>query len=298
MLQPMCNTKLIDILKGRRVGLVLSAGFFGFYHHAGVVAALAEAGIRPCRLTGNSAGALIGGMLASGLTPDEIRNALFTLKRQDFWDVHVPVGPGGISLLAGHRLKGLLGSTLQVHDFASCKIPLTVGVYNIDSGRMAYLDIGSLVKAVYASLAIPYLFAPETIGGQRYWDGGFAEKSPLVPFMDHDDVDVILVSYLPHRRKKRSRKGILSFLPPLSALFADVPYEERTARDEASLKALENAGKTVCFLAPGHLPLGPFSMDAGRLAFEQGRDGTKTLLNASASNATAPWTRQTKEKKP
>lgn len=287
----MCNEKLIDILKDRRVGLVLSAGFFGFFHHAGVLSALEAAGIRPCRITGNSAGALIGGMAASGLTSDEIRQALFALKRKDFWDVHVPIGPGGVSLLAGHRLQGLLGRTLHVHDFSSCKIPLIVGVYNIDTGRMAYLDRGSLIKAVYASLAVPYLFPPEIIDGNRYWDGGFAEKSPLVPFLNHDDVDVILVSYLPQRRIKESREGILNFFPPLSALFADVPYEERTAWEKASLDELEKAGRKVRFLAPQHLPLGLFSIEKGSRAFDQGRTGTMALLDAPAAEATAPWSR-------
>ena len=292
----MCEEKPIDILRGRRVGLVLSAGFFGFFHHAGVVSALEEAGVTACRITGNSAGALIGGMLASGMSPAEIQRALFSLKRRDFWDLHVPVGPGGLSLLAGHRLQALLGRTLCVHSFEACPVPLTVGVYHIDTGRMAYIDQGSLIKGVYASLAIPYLFPPEVIDGQRYWDGGFAEKTPLVPYLDHDDVDIILVSYLPQRRKRTNRDGILGFLPPLSALFADVPYEERTARDRASLEALEKAGKQVYFLAPTHLPLGPFSMEKGRQAFEQGYTGTQALLNKPQSAWQAPWAESTKER--
>ena len=39
-------TKLLDRLRGKRVGVVLSAGYFGFYGHAGFVEGLALARMR------------------------------------------------------------------------------------------------------------------------------------------------------------------------------------------------------------------------------------------------------------
>ena len=38
---------LHDRLKGRRFGCVLSAGFFGFYGHAGFVDGLLSSGLQP-----------------------------------------------------------------------------------------------------------------------------------------------------------------------------------------------------------------------------------------------------------
>ena len=285
----MTRELFIDRLRDRRVGLVLSSGFFGFFHHTGVLAGLTAAGIHPVRLAGNSAGALIGGLYASGLAPEAIRDVLLNLERRDFWDVHFPFGRGGFSLLAGHRYRAALGRYLQTHTFESCRIPLTVGVYDTDTGRMAYLDKGPLIPAVYASSAVPYLFQPETIGGRRYWDGGFAEKTPLVPFLAHDDVDVILVSYLPQRGSGEEKQGIRRFVPPLSALFANVPYDERCARDKASLAALETAGREVLFLKPRNLAVGPFSLDRAGAAYERGFDGAAALLSSSVDNASPPW---------
>ena len=43
--------------------LSLSAGFFGFFAHAGFVAALEDAELAPALLSGSSAGALISGYL-------------------------------------------------------------------------------------------------------------------------------------------------------------------------------------------------------------------------------------------
>ena len=58
------DDRLVEILrgKGRRVGVVLSAGFFGFFGHAGFWKALCAAGISPRAWAGTSA----GGMVAAG----------------------------------------------------------------------------------------------------------------------------------------------------------------------------------------------------------------------------------------
>ena len=285
----MTSDLIIHRLQGKRVGLVLSSGFFGFFHHAGVLLSLHHAGIVPTRLAGNSAGALVGGLLASGLSPEEIRDVLQTLRREDFWDAHFPFGESGFSLLAGNRFQAVLGRYLKAHTFESCSIPLTTGVFDMDTGRMVYLETGSLIQAVYASSAVPYLFQPAVIDGHRYWDGGFAEKTPLVPFLKHDDVDVILVSYLPQRGNAGEKPGIRRFIPPLSALFADVPYDERMSRDQASLDALVASGREVLFLKPNSVSLGPFSLNKGAASLENAQRKTAALLRSEIAAAAPPW---------
>src|SRR5690606_24931118 len=73
-------------LRGRRVGAVLSAGYFGFFGHAGFVAALWSAGVERVAWAGTSAGALVAALAASGLEPPEIAERLLRLRRNDFWD--------------------------------------------------------------------------------------------------------------------------------------------------------------------------------------------------------------------
>ncbi|MDJ0762024.1 MAG: patatin-like phospholipase family protein [Myxococcota bacterium] len=272
-------------LRDKRVGLCLASGFFGFYHHAGVLSALEAAGIYPVRITGTSAGALTAAMYATGMNVESIRDALVALERKSFWDMTWPFGQRGVGLLAGHRFQSELGRVLPVHSFEACRLPLAVGVYNIDVGRVVHLSEGPLIPAVYASCALPYLFSPARIGKLSYWDGGVGEKCPLIPFLKGLPVDVVLVSYMGGRRiAKPKRTGLAQFLPPLSSLFVDTPLEERLERDRASVDALRAADIEVLVFAPERLGLGPFSMHRGARAFEMGRLGMERML-ASADPA-------------
>jgi predicted acylesterase/phospholipase RssA len=279
----MGSHSILKRLAGKRTALALSAGYFGFYHQAGVLKALIDANVRPVRISGNSAGALVAGMYAAGLEPTDIRDRLLALKRKDFWDMGRPLDARGIGLLDGYRFQKELARSLPVSTFEGCRIPLTVGAYDLDVGRIKYLSSGPLVPAVYASCAIPYLFKPVKIDGRRLWDGGFAEKTPLAPFVELSDIDAVLISYLPPRKREaRKRTGILSFLPHFASLFADIPADERKERDRIAAELLEKSGKEVIVLAPPRLAVGPFCLEKARQSFEQGEEGAAALLNAKS----------------
>src|SRR5215212_4813676 len=80
--------------------LAMSSGFFGFFAHAGVMTVLEDVGHLPVRVSGPSAGALVGGIWASGLDAPRIRDELLGLRREDFWD------PGfGLGLLRGRLFR-------------------------------------------------------------------------------------------------------------------------------------------------------------------------------------------------
>lgn len=269
-------------LKHKQVGLCLASGFFGFFHHAGVLQALHQRGIRPARLSGNSAGALVAAMYAAGLEPERIADELTSIGLGDFWDMRFPLSPDGFGLLAGHRFRARLAQALPVHSFEDCRAPLAVGAVGIGDGRVRHFASGPLLPAVHASCAVPYLFAPVRVDGRRYWDGGFAEKCPLVPFLGQPRVDAVVISYLPLReqRREQQRGGLLGFLPALPSLFADTPLEERLERDRASVARLREADVEVLVLAPERVWLGPFTLERGPEALERGRDGAARILDS------------------
>jgi NTE family protein len=276
---------LAEQLQDKKVALSLAAGYFGFYHHAGVIMALEELGIKPVRVSGTSAGALVGSMYAAGMDAQEMSDVLLALNREDFWDLTWPLGRYGFGLLGGHRFRAELARVLPVHLFEDCRIPLFVAIYALAQGRVKYLSSGPLVSAVYASCAVPYLFAPAVIQGERYWDGGFGEKVPLIPFLNAPEVDTVLISYLPMRgsRANVKKSGIRALLPTLSALFADTPEAERHERDLASVGLLRESGREVKVLAPKRIALGPFSLERAAEALEQGRVGTLRILESEKS---------------
>lgn len=280
------NPTFAQKLKGKKVGLSLASGFFGFYHQAGVVAALERCGIRPVAVSGASAGALVAALWAAGLNAAQIRDELLAIERRDFWDPQLPWTPSGVGFLAGRRFRSHLSGVLPVHRFEDCKAPLWVSTQNIDTGRMRYFSSGPLIEAVYASCAVPYMFAPARIGAGRYWDGGVAEKVPLVPMLDATGVEAVLVSYLPVRssQKKLFQKGVLSFLPPPAALGVDVPLEERRERGRRSAELLRRAGLELHVLAPPRLSLGPFSLHKAKDSFDQAYEGALAILESSSDS--------------
>src|SRR5690606_18385962 len=101
--------------------VVLSAGFFGFYAHAGFYTALEGAGIRPAGYAGTSAGALVASLAACGLSPEDVVQRLLSLQRGDFWDpapiawlLEAARGRIPTGFLAGRRFRKLLEQTLPM----------------------------------------------------------------------------------------------------------------------------------------------------------------------------------------
>jgi NTE family protein len=154
--------------------LALSSGFFGFFAHTGVVLALHEAGLTPSRITGSSAGALVGGLYAAGLTPSALRDTLRALSREDFWDPSP-----GLGLLRGLRFRALLEELLPVRELADTRIPLALSVHELNSWQTHALSEGLLSHAIHASCAVPFMFHPVRIANRLYVDGGVSDRPGL-----------------------------------------------------------------------------------------------------------------------
>lgn len=170
----MSRPALREWLAAEPFTLTLSSGFFGFFAHAGVLQALEEADLLPHKLTGSSAGALIAGCWAGGMSAKDIKELLFRLKRPDFWD------PGlGLGLLKGHKFRQLLAGSLTANQFSDCRAALSLSAYSMDTKQTIVLNDGDLVSAIYASCAIPVMFQPIVIDSHRLLDGGIQDRPAL-----------------------------------------------------------------------------------------------------------------------
>lgn len=161
----------------------LSAGFFGFFAHAGFMAALEDAGLVPQRITGSSAGALTGGLWAAGLEAARLRDALRALKRSDFWDP-----APGFGLLRGARFAALLRDLLPVTAFEQCRVQLAVSAYDVWARRTQALGVGALGPAIQASCTVPGLFHPLSHQGRLWLDGGLLDRPGLTGMPTHSRV--------------------------------------------------------------------------------------------------------------
>lgn len=154
--------------------LTMSAGFFGFFAHAGVLAALEEAGLAPQAVTGSSSGALVTAAWAAGRGAAELRERLLALERADFWDP-----APGLGLLRGRLMRQQLADLLGVADMRDCRVPVALSVYDARARQTVVWRTGSLVEAVYASCAFPFLMQPLVKDGRLYWDGGILDRPGL-----------------------------------------------------------------------------------------------------------------------
>ncbi|MEZ4220387.1 MAG: patatin-like phospholipase family protein [Polyangiaceae bacterium] len=242
----MASPTLREWLSEGDFSLAMSSGFFGFFAHAGMLVALEDAGVLPARVSGSSAGALVGGLWAAGVDGVHQRDVLMQLQREDFWDPGV-----GLGLLKGRLFSELLADLLPVRRFEDCRAPAIVSVFDVLSRRTRVIDRGPLAPAIQASCTLPGLFQPLWHQGRPLLDGGVLDRPGIEGLAPGERV-------LHHHLASRSpwrRRGSDSLKPPR----------------RAGLHAL---------VVMGLQRLGPFRLHLGKLAFEQARDATRRALNA------------------
>lgn len=172
--------------------LVLSSGFFGFFAHTGVLRALVEAGVAPSAVAGSSAGALVGGLWAAGLAPEGLWSELSRLRREDFWDPGLGLGPLardrgeglGPGWLRGGRFRAKLRSMLPARTLGACRVPVAVSTFDLLARATRVFDAEAdpdvgIASAIHASCAVPGLFQPVWIHGRPLWDGGVADRPAM-----------------------------------------------------------------------------------------------------------------------
>ena len=204
------------------VGLVLGGGGARGAAHIGVLRVLEREQIPVDFVVGTSMGAIVGGLYASGMSADEIEEALLAIDwdalfdddpprrrlnfrrkiddRRGFVKLESGVDREGLTvptgLVAGQKLAFVLQSTLLhtfgIDDFDALPIPFRAVATDLERGDIAVLDSGSLPAAIRASMSVPLIFAPAEIDGRTLVDGGIVNNLPIDVARDHG-VDRIIV---------------------------------------------------------------------------------------------------------
>lgn len=188
---------LRDWLASEPFTLVMSSGFFGFFAHCGVLSVLEEERLLPAKVSGSSAGALVGGLWAAGLSASELRRELLELKREHFWDL----GPG-LGLLRGALFRARVERLAPVKNVEECRVPLAISVFDLFARKTAVLRSGPVAAAIHASCAAPVLFQPVRVGRRLYTDGGVLDRPGMAGVGDGERVLYHhIVSRSPWRRR-------------------------------------------------------------------------------------------------
>jgi len=166
-----------DKSDGLRVGLALSGGAARGIAHVGVLRALVENGIPIDAITGASAGALIGGCYAAGLSIERLGEMASTFRwRHTQWPSFSRLG-----LQSNARMEKFLRAHLPVTRFEDLKIPFAAMVTDLRKGELiVFRDHGDLPFAIRASCCIPFIMAPiEDDQGRLLIDGGIVQNLPI-----------------------------------------------------------------------------------------------------------------------
>lgn len=185
-------------------GVALGAGGARGLAHIVVLQAFEEMGITPAVVAGTSIGAVIAAAYASGLTTNEMReavNELRTSKPARIWNFHEnenfklarsvidPTTQTG-GLIKGEKFIRFLGAKIGVDRFEDLRIPLKLVTTDYWRKEEVVVSSGDLLSAVRASYAMPGLFTPVTIDGRMLVDGGL--ENPLPYDVIRQDCDVTI----------------------------------------------------------------------------------------------------------
>jgi NTE family protein len=205
-----------------RIGLVLSGGGARGIAHVGVLKVLEQLHIPIDAIAGTSMGAVVGGLYASGLSPEQIEATLrsmnwqgafrdrppredLTLRRKqedENFLVKFPIGIKGgrpvlpMGLIEGQSLTEVLRRlTLPVArttSFDDLPTPFRAVATDLETGQEVVIGSGDLTSAMRASLSAPGVFAPVERGGRMLVDGGISDNVP-VDVARAMGVDVVIV---------------------------------------------------------------------------------------------------------
>lgn len=227
------------------VGLVLSGGGSKGAAHIGVIKALEENHVPIDYITGTSMGAIIGGLYASGYTPQEMDSLI---NSEDFlrwakgkieeeyvyyymkedpnasW-ITVRLSPDSLthpsfpsSIIQPFQMDFAFmqifsrPTSVAGRNFDSLFVPFRCVASDIENNRPVILSSGNLGKSIRASMSYPFYFKPITIDGKVMLDGGMYNNFPADIMLDEFYPDMIIGSKVAGNYSKAYPGDIVSQL--------------------------------------------------------------------------------------
>lgn len=168
----------------KTIGLTLSGGAARGFAHLGLLKAMEELKIKPDIISGCSAGSIAAAFYADGFAPEEILEILSSYKLNKYFRFGFPRR----GLMKSTGLYRIIKQNLRTSRIEDLKIPLWIGITNMNKGIPEYIHEGDLAKYVLASASIPVVYRPVVIKGTMYVDGGVMDNLPLKPLQGKADI--------------------------------------------------------------------------------------------------------------
>jgi NTE family protein len=215
-----------------KIGLVLAGGGAKGAAHVGVIKVLEELGVPIDYIAGTSMGAIVGGLYASGMSADQLADAVRSIDWNDIFndkparenrDFRRKLDDEGFltkykfgfkdgkfqlprGVVDGQKLNLALRSlairAVGIQDFDKLPIPFRAVAADIETGESVVLGSGDLGTAMRASMAVSAVFPPVEIDGRLLVDGGLTNNLPM-DVARQMGADILIVVNFPSPLKKR-----------------------------------------------------------------------------------------------
>jgi len=179
-----------------RLALVLGSGGVRSVAAVGVAEVLAREGVQPDLVVGCNSGALVGATIALRMSPEQALQTVSELCSQELTRQHrwrawlqllAPRLAGfadDFALRDARLIERRLREAFGQRRIEDAPTALRIAATDANSGEAAVLTHGSMVDALRASNAVPFLFPAVTIEGRRLVDGVISDPLPLAAAVD------------------------------------------------------------------------------------------------------------------
>lgn len=269
----------------KKKALILSGGGARGAYQAGVFRYLQEQDYHPDVICGTSVGAINAVGIASGRTSEQIVQLWKKIEARkimhiSFWKYFKDIIRRKFTPVADPTpLRLLLNEQMQYSHLQQPDAPqVYISAVNILTSEVRYFTNAEItMDHVMASASIPLVFPWQMIDGTPYWDGGIMANTPILPAIEQEVDEIIVV-----------------FLSPVGGISLDLPQNRMQALErvvELSLigsyqnlklklaNSNKSTGRFAGFLFSRHKEIKVLSIGP------QTSLGIKSVLNFSAEQA-------------
>jgi predicted acylesterase/phospholipase RssA len=194
--------RLARCLTGAGIGLVLGGGGARGFAHLGVLRALAEAEVPIDWVAGTSVGAIIAALVAQRLAPE----AALAQCKEHFSSLRDPTLPV-VALLGGRRIRAKLERVFGAAAIEDLLLPYLCVSTNLSRAAQTVHERGPLVRAIRASIALPGVLPPVSLGDDLHVDGGLVNNLPIDVMARKPEIGTVLAVDVSAEVEMRSPPG-------------------------------------------------------------------------------------------
>lgn len=197
-------------METKKIGIVLSSGGGrGIFGHTGFLLSMDKLDIPVSAMSGSSAGAVVGGVVASGTPIAQWATDIVKAHPRQYWKPKsllkliflfiVQKGRGFWGISPPSKAIEFCNSHLTATTFERCQYPFYAVAVNLGNGKKEMISKGPLARGIMASAAMPVLYEPVEIDGQYYTDGAIIDLAPADAICCRHGLDLLIIHHVAQR---------------------------------------------------------------------------------------------------